>query len=304
MIVALAFVGKLPSYIVESIHQIRCFYYDDIYLIIDDISSPFIDKVSSYNVNIIEYKNVIDNTFSEIVNKNIQKFCIVNGLIGREKLFIHCFERFFLLRNLLSSRNLSDCLFLELDNLIYDNPYNWLEQFSKHELCYMFDHYNRFSSGLMYIKNAQSLEPFLKLILNFIDKTNNFMTEMTVLSIYYEANKDKVQILPTYWDDSKYPQITYENYDKYNESIFDALAIGCYLLGLDPIHTNNTIVTGKKAHWCLIDYTNLPFEWKIDDTGKRRPYVFNGEKYILINNLHIHSKDLKNGLSLPLMSGN
>ena len=49
-----------------------------------------------------------------------------------------------------------------------------------------------------------------------------------------------------------------------------------------------------------INYTNLQFEWKNDDDGRRRPFVWNGEKWILINNLHVHSKDLLSGLSMKL----
>ena len=173
-------------------------------------------------------------------------------------------------------------------------------QFSEKELCYMFDNYNRFSSGLMYTKNSKALDNFQNCILDFINNSNNFMTEMTVLSNYYVLNKDKVQILPTYWESDNVPLITYSNYNKYNDSIFDALAIGCFLLGMDPIHTNKVIKTNLHAHWCLINYTDLTFEWKCDENGRKKPYVWNGNKFILINNLHVHSKDLKNGLSLPL----
>jgi hypothetical protein len=34
--------------------------------------------------------------------------------------------------------------------------------------------------------------------------------------------------------------------------------------------------------------------------GRNRPYVFDGDKYILINNLHIHAKNLHEALSLPM----
>lgn len=297
MIVCLTFIGKLPNYIVESIHQIRCYYNDEIYLIINDFNSNYLEYIKNYNVTLINYNDVICNNFLETVEKNKHKFCYVDGLIGREQLFIRCFERFFVLKNLLEQQELNDCLFLELDNLIYDDPYNWLEQFSKNELCYMYDNENRFSSGLMYVKNHLSLDGFLNCILNFINNSNEFMTEMTTLSIYYELNKDKVEILPTYWKDSHIPSIAHLNFNKYNDSIFDALAIGCCLLGLDPHHTGGVIQTNLKAPWCAIDYTKHSFEWQIDELGRKKPYVWNGEKWLLINNLHVHSKDLKSGLS-------
>ena len=173
----------------------------------------------------------------------------------------------------------------------------WLKEFSKHELCYMYDNDDRCSSGLMYVKNKNSLDNFLKYILFFISSSNEFMTEMTTLYRYYELYSNKVQILPTYWKKEDIPTLAKMNYGSYDESIFDALAIGCYILGLDPHHTNGKIETGRKALWCAIDYTKDIFEWKVDKEGRKIPHIYDGNKWIRINNLHIHSKDLKSGVS-------
>jgi len=297
MIIALSFVGNLPDYILDSIHQIRCYYQDEIYLITNDTSSPYISDLDRYKVNIIDYDTVSSNKFIQIATANIRKFNIVYELTGREELFVRSFERFFILQNLMHQRSLTDCLFLELDNLIYDDPHKWIPMFSTHDLCYMYDNTRRFSSGIMYVKNGSALDGFLHNILDFIAHSNDFMTEMTVLSDYYDAHSDKVQILPTYWTCHSVPSIAHEHYDRYH-SIFDALSIGIYLFGLDPHHTGGVIKTKQKSRWSAIDYTNLQFEWKTDELGRKRPYVWNGDSWLLINNLHIHSKDLKSGLSI------
>jgi hypothetical protein len=44
MIIALSFIGKLPSYIVEVLHQIRCFYSRDVYYYTDNHHKLFIFK--------------------------------------------------------------------------------------------------------------------------------------------------------------------------------------------------------------------------------------------------------------------
>ena len=300
MIIALSFVGILPSYIVEVLHQIRCFYSGDIYLILNDLSSSYLENIKKYDINIINYNEVINHEFLKIVQINKKKFCICTNLVGREELFIRSFERFFLLRNLLKNKKLTDCFFMELDNLIYDDPNKWIEQFSKYELGYMFDNFNRFSSGIIYVKNADALCNFETCILNFIKTSNEFMSEMTVLSNYYYNNKDKVQILPTHFPDTSIPSITYENYSKYNDTIFDSAPYGGYLFGMDIVHTNNVIVKGIKSKFALINCTKLKFSWIIDDNGRNRPYVFDDNKYILINNLHIHAKNLHEALSLPM----
>jgi hypothetical protein len=122
---------------------------------------------------------------------------------------------------------------------------------------------------------------------------------MSTLSIHYSKNKDDIQILPTFWKDESMPPETYENISKYNETVFDAAAIGIYLLGKDPFHTDGVIKKNLSWYHSAIDCTKQTFEWKTDETGKRKPYIWNGEKWLLINNLHVHAKNLIEGLSLP-----
>jgi hypothetical protein len=306
MITCLSFVGILPEYIIECVHQIRCYYNGEIYLIINDLNSVHLQKIEKYNVIIIDYKTVISDIFLQTADNHIKKILYIDTLYGREELFLRSFERFFLLQNLLKQTDKNDCLFLELDNLIYDDPHKWIDSFSKHELCYMFDSEKRydnpirFASGLMYVKNADALNGFLSCILDMINNSSGFISEMIALGIYYEMNKDKVGVLPSYWNDPRVPQIAYLNYDKYNDTIFDASAMGIYLLGMDPFHTGGVIVKNIKSYWADIDYTQQIFDWKIDETGRKRPYILNGEKWLLINVLHVHSKDLKNGLSTDI----
>jgi hypothetical protein len=303
MFVAFSFVGVLPPYIIESVYQTRIFFNGDIYLIVDDIHSPYIEPcVNKYNVIVIDYKDVVSHAFNETVQQNYYKFSIHEGLVGREKLFIHSFERFYLLSNLMKLKNLEDCLYLELDNLIYDDPQKWLAEFSKYELCYMFNNYNSCSAGLMYVKNKDSLTGFLNYNIEYINTINDYVSEMNTLSSYYELNKEKntIQLLPTYWNDTNIIEVARSHYGKYGDSIFDAMAIGIFLLGVDPYHTKNILTVGYKSPWSFIDYTQQQFEWKTDEIGRRKPYVFNGEKWILMNNLHVHSKDLKSGLSINI----
>ena len=297
MFIALSFVGKLPKYIIYSIFQIRIFFSGPIYLIINDLNSEYINNIIKYNINIIKYEDVISNEFNEAVSKNYNKFKIEYGLTGREELFIRSIERFFLLHNLMKKNGLENCIFLELDNLIYENPELFIDEFNKFELCYMFDNYNRCSSGIMYVKNFMSLEGYLEFNIDFINNSNEFLDEMTTLYKYYVLNIDKVQILPTYIIDEKYPKVYSENFSKYS-SLFDSSQIGVYLLGIDPYHTNGVVITGLKGIGGLIDITQDNIIWKTDEVdGLRIPYFVKDNIYIKINNLHVHSKMLENGLS-------
>ena len=304
MFVALSFVGTLPAYIVECIHQVRIYFDGDIYLMIDDLSSIHLEKLKQYDVKIENADTLQSNEFNDVANSVYHKFYICENMQGREKLFILSLQRFYLLNNLMNKYDLADGLFIELDNLIYDDPRNWLSEFSKNELCFMYHNHTACSSGIMYIKNKESLKGFLEYILYYIQNSNDFLSEMAALYEYYKLcqyKENEMQILPTYWESDDIPSLTYLNYEKYKETIFDTASIGIYLLGMDPYHTNGEIVLGQtRKEWYFLDFTDHKFEWKVDDLGRRKPYVWNGSKWILINNLHVHSKQLQNGLSLPL----
>jgi hypothetical protein len=292
MFIALSFVGRLPPYIIECIHQIRCFFDGDVYLITNDTESSHLHALDT--IHVVDYTTVRSEEFDAVLEKTHHRFCLTPNLKGREELFIRSFERFFLLHHLMRLEDISDCLFLELDNLIYDDPRRWLAGFSSHDLCYMFDNYNRCSSGLMYVRSADSLEGLLAYALHYIQHANEFINEMSCLYQYQERHPDKVQILPTHWSD---PPPAIENFGRYGDTIFDALGIGCMMLGIDAVHTGNTVVRGKKAEWCYIDYTVHPYRWTKDAEGRRVPSMWTGDRWVLINNLHVHSKLLKEGLS-------
>ena len=101
MITCLSFVGILPEYIIECVHQIRCYYNGEIYLIINDLNSVHLQKIEKYNVIIIDYKTVISDIFLQTADNHIKKILYIDTLYGREELFLRSFERFFLLQNLL-----------------------------------------------------------------------------------------------------------------------------------------------------------------------------------------------------------
>lgn len=301
MIIAYCYIGKLPEYAIDTVYQTRLFYNGPIYFIINDYESPFLDTLKQYNVHFVKYDDVQHTDFNKCIEQYRQKFVYLEGLKGRENLFIHSFERFFVLYNLMIQQSLSNVFFLELDNLIYDDPLKWEAQFKEREMCYMFDNYDRCASGICFIKTQTVLLKFTEHCIKYItdtDHTNNFMTEMQALDTFWIQNPGRIQILPTHWPADNIPQYTFGNYHRYQNTIFDAAAIGIYLAGFDPFHTNGTIITGLKSNWSAIDYTSYTFEWKLDNNGRNIPYIICGNTYIRINNLHIHSKHLLPCLSI------
>jgi hypothetical protein len=300
---AYAFIGPLPPYCIDTVHQSRIFHKGPIYFIVSDYDSPYIKKLEEYNVTIIRYDTVIHEEFNNVVQNAYHKFCIVNRLTGREKIFIYSFERFFVLYNLMNKYGIKDVFFMELDNLIYDVPSKWLDSFSKKGFAFMFDNHDRYASGVSYIKNSDSLELFCNYILEYISTSNEFMAEMLCLFKFYQLNKESVQLLPIHWPDSKYPIECHGTFGLYN-SLFDSAAIGVFLGGADPFHVEVTglykQIEGNKSFWSLIDYTTYSYKWEADYKGRKIPFIFNGSEWLRINNLHIHSKNLQPCLSTPI----
>jgi hypothetical protein len=304
MNLAYAFIGSLPPYSVDTVEQARKFFDGPIYFIVSDYESPYIPILQSkFNVTIVRYDNVVDVEFNTLVQETYSKFAIAERLKGREKLFIYSFERFYLLRYLMIQKGLTDVFFLELDNLIYDDPRKWLEGFRQKDMAYLYEQYDRCASGICYIKNADILRSFTEYCSKYIRDETGFIHEMGALFKFWEIEKDRLQILPTHWSPAHAPVAaavpiqTHEHYGIYNNTIFDGAGLGIFIGGMDPYHTRG-IIEKWKHRPCLydIDYTVYKYEWRKDEQGRNIPYVFTGIEWIRINNLHIHSKDLRDNM--------
>lgn len=296
MTICLSFVGKTPSYIEDNIKQIRYFTEDHVYIILSETQSTIVENLKKIsNVHIIEYNDVRSKSFDDLMVKYRNKFKIIAGLNDRKELFIRSFERFYILYELMLKKDLKDVWFLELDNLVYDDPNNWLEPLKNYDMAYMIDNENRCCAGIAYFSGYDKMDKLLDHFSSYIKTSNdNYINEMKALYSFYKECKDiKVYILPSHWDqDGDYSS----KYDNYNE-IFDAHAIGVFLFGLDTIHTGGKVKKRCKDPWSKIDYTQNNFKWIKDDQERNIPYIQKGGDWIKINNLHIHSKTLKEALS-------
>ena len=297
----LSFVGPLPDYLIDCIYQIRLYYNGDLYLILDDYSSNLLDElVNKYNVKLIKYDDVNSDSKERLI-KYANKFMPTPAVNGRPHLFFKSYERMFLVNELINKYNLTDNIFMEIDNLIYNNPEKWINEFSKKELAFMYNDKIKCSTCLMYIKNKNSMKPVLDYMVYYIETEDDaWVSEMGVFQKFYESNQNYNYIMPTLYKDTKYDDINEKIYENFNNDIFDPLSYGQYLLGLDVFHTAGVIITGKNLehYYVVCDRYNL--EWKITENGFKKPFILdeNTNEWILINNLHVHSKDLKSGLSI------
>ena len=294
------FIGPLPEYILDSVHQARLFFTGRIVCLLTDMTSPHAAALQAYGVELVTCEK--DAEFDAVVAEHAWKFTVIEGLKGREQLFLYAFERFFALERWLSSSLARDIVFLELDNLLYADPTEWLPAFREKPMSFMFDNELRCASGICYLRDRKVLHAFTRECLHYIrtaDLSYEFMTEMQALYAFWKKNPDLVQLLPIHWPAPHVPPPTYERWGCFG-GLFDAAAMGIYLGGVDPFHTGGIVKTGMRSIWSVIDYTGYEFQWQADPKGRMIPYVRPSSEapWIRINQLHIHSKQMGPCLSV------
>ena len=89
---------------------------------------------------------------------------------------------------------------------------------------------------------------------------------------------------------AKQPEDYARNFDGF-WSLFDAAALGQYFGGIDP--RNGSSKPGFVNEDCLFNPVRLMFEWEFDQKGRDVPFACFGQTRYRINNLHVHSKNLK-----------
>ena len=298
MNVVLSFIGKMPSYIIECVTQLRLFFKDSIYIIYNDINDDIKNKLNEYNVIFIEYQTVISERFNKCkINK---KFNYINGLTGREELFTRSYERFYLLEELMKNLNLKNIWFMELDIVMYADPNIFLKTLQYYPHCYCYHDASLCSGAIFYVKNIESFQPILGIYDNY---NTSSVSEMSALKEYLN-NNDNILLFPliTSFFENTNQIFFWENYGLFNGYIFDGAVCGQYLFGVDPFHTQNKIcikdLISLNNGNCMNIWSHI-IEWKLNENKLYLPYIREYPKgpLIPISNLHIHSKDLISAVS-------
>ena len=137
-------------------------------------------------------------------------------------------------------------------------------------------------ASILYSKNISDLRIGLQKLKILGEQFPEICTnDMKLLGL--ALNKGQISELPTW-------KTSIENQKEY--FLFDGAAIGQYLFGRDPIHTNNVRISGYENPEFPIQPSHL--KWELD--GNSIFAVNKDEKYYFAN-LHVHSKEL---IALPM----
>jgi hypothetical protein len=300
--------NTLPSYLYDAIVQARCFNKNcTIYLLANEIAlQDYATNSSSQLPATLIYLESLSKT------KAHQEFLAATTLdkYSRQGFWLFASERFLFLNDFAQQFNENDIFHLESDNMLYVNIESYLPIFKEyyHGMALILDNEQRCIPSIMYFAQPAILA---ELSQYFADQASNGKNDMEVTAKFFhnKVHTKEVDSLPiifpayveTYGLTSQAGHKTlnqsrfYNHIDMFN-SIFDGAALGQYLGGIDP--RNGPSSPGFINESCLFNPSLLNFEWRRDSDGRKVPYVlFKGKSY-RINNLHIHSKNLKNFSSI------
>jgi hypothetical protein len=296
MEIVYSFQGRLPEYIIYTIHQARCFHTGPITLFIDDFNSPYLEQIKNYNVTIISAFDYVDLPFIQAVEQNLSKFCIAEKLGDRKLLFIRSFERFFLLKNWMKLNKKENILFLELDMLIYFKPDELLPILSKRDMTFTHTQNDVKCAAFFYIKNPSALERLTSYFLFYIINPENKkdISEMHAIWNWLTVPgvRDSIFMLPGLWKEEKYHKDIWENFETFKYTLFDSMGIGVNLDGPDFTHREEWERRNKRWWAVDVDYRDYGFEWKIIN-GNRILYLFDeNQNQYKVQCIHVHNKNL------------
>jgi hypothetical protein len=197
--------------------------------------------------------------------------------------WVKTYERIFALSNLYGNIDPNlPIIHIESDVLLQDSQIleNALNIQVEHEIAVP-----RFSEDLgiasiLYSKNIESLIYGLKK-LDILGRSNPDICTNDMKLLGLALNRNIVSELPT-WTNSR--SVSSSGNRKY---LFDGAAIGQYLFGRDPIHTDNVRISGYENPAFPIKPSDL--SWHLE---RNTICASDGENYYYFANLHIHSKEI------------
>lgn len=144
-------------------------------------------------------------------------------------------------------------------------------------------------ASVVYANSLNVLQDGLGKLDSILLENNSIENDMELLGI--GLNLEFLDELPTY------PSQSWRLETKAGEStdriLFDGWAIGQFLFGQDPLHTNNRVISGYQNPDYKLELSKLEFKFEyVSHLKSYLPTLTYNQKTYLICNLHVHSKQL------------
>jgi hypothetical protein len=295
--------SEIPSYAVTAVEQARLFNPNcPFYFIVQQAQvKPLSTRLKHYHVTCVAAES-LRKTPHHI------RFLQTSTLDPHwhNGFWKHTTERFFYLEEFIKDNNLTAVFHIENDIMLYANLQSLLPVFQKHYkgigVTFPSDH--QCVPGFVYIPSAENLQPINQFLADHACEGKD--DGLTLSKCKNTIGREYIDYLPvicpeymqyyemknSFGEKPIDPTLFSQHIEEF-QSLFDAAAFGQYLGGWSPL--NHGWDNGKrpKNFWSMFDAEHVPIVWERDGLNRKIPYAtFAGKKY-RINNLHIHSKNLK-----------
>lgn len=277
MKIILVSTGNFQDYIIYNIQNLKLFGNNDISVITEKHFFPLLSHYE--NLTLIDAKELDDFGYTQKCQLDVN---------FREGFWLNSSLRLFYVYSYMKKYNLTNCMHIENDILVYTNVDTLLPKI-KHvhpesKIYATYDCDYSVIPGIMFISNADALKPV-------IENYNFDKSDMQNLAKHDESVIIPFPIFPITNNNINVHKIN-KNYPEF-ECIFDAAAMGQYLGGVDKRNIPHGYDSrGFVNETCIVKYNNYVFYWLKNENNLYAPYVIVDNKLIKIVNLHIHSKDL------------
>lgn len=295
---------SIPPYLADCVHQIRLWNKDTcIFIILDPIHKGvhfWNDLRSNYDV-IYQYTDSLEPTVAHRLFLSSYK-C---DRTFRQGYWQYVVERFFYVEELMRSLDLSHCLMLEYDVLIYTDLTTLTEKFkTSHQTCRVVcDNKMRCYPSFIYAPNADEMGK-----LNTFIQANvlSGLNDMELLAKYGNETQQSLHYLPVITEvrnKSMSPRTSLVGHIDHNPYylsedsehfgvLFDSLVVGQYLGGVDPRNAGGHKSGCYMNETALYSMQEMTFRWE-HDNALWRPIIDNRPLAMI----HLHCKSLKSFLS-------
>jgi len=298
----ISYIGKLPPYLVNCVEQIRMWNPSkEIYVCYtsQDASNEAMMRCLKRDFNVIDVK--IENLKMTDEHRHFNKTYTNLSMNGFWKFTM---ERFFIVEECMRDFELQNIIHLEADNLVYfssDKIIDKCKQIDK--ILIPSDNETRFIAGTCFINRASEL----RLLNKYFSTMSYNRAEMETIMTFAKENPAVIDCLPVIMDDYPYELKVdegekvidtkkFSRHTNHFEAIFDAAAIGQYLLGIDPIH-NRSNTDGFVNPHCAFKINKMWLSWSKVDGKWRLNLSHDLTRWWPIMNLHVHNKSLWRGMS-------
>ena len=258
--------SRVP-YIVDCVRQIRLFNSCRVILAVDSDVDRYTAEFKEFQVDVLAVDPIEYSVFT-----NASK--MVDGFWKK------CSQRYFAVAQIAERLGLHHFFHMENDNMVYQDLSTIVDtckSLYKGAIGATFDSPLRGIPGFMYFDDPGCARALCKSMMHNLD-----CNDMQTLRKFQVSDPTSIRALPIapkgFCDDGEYSQ----NVEEF-ECVFDAAYFGQYVSGTDQGHP-----PGYISPDCVIDASVFKYSWRRNEKGLVQPFV----NSILINNLHIHKKNL------------